>query len=70
MEKPIKVRILDQEYLIKSNENEEHVEKVAQFVNQKFREIKESAAGLSEKKTALSFLKSSTRQLFRSLGVS
>ncbi|MCP4664794.1 MAG: cell division protein ZapA [Deltaproteobacteria bacterium] len=53
MEKPIKVRILDQEYLIKSKENEEHVEKVTQFVNGKFREITEMAAGLSEKKTAI-----------------
>ena len=53
LEQPIKVRILDQEYLIKSNASEEHVEEVAQFVNEKFREIKESATGLSEKKTAI-----------------
>ena len=53
MEKPIKVRILDQEYLIKSDEDEEHVQRVAQFVNKKFMEIKDSTEGLSEKKTAL-----------------
>ncbi len=53
MEKPIKVRILDQEYLIKSKENEEQVERVTQFVNERFREIKESVTGFSEKKTAI-----------------
>ena len=53
MEKPIKVKILDQEYLIKTSEDEEHVQRVAQFVNEKFREIKDKTEGLSEKKTAI-----------------
>lgn len=53
MEQPIKVKILDQEYLIKTNEDEEHVQRVAQFVNEKFREIKDNTEGLSEKKTAI-----------------
>ena len=53
LEKPIKVRILDQEYLIKSIEDDEHVQKVAQFVNEKFKEIKDGTEGLSERKTAI-----------------
>ncbi|MDY6971604.1 MAG: cell division protein ZapA [Thermodesulfobacteriota bacterium] len=53
MEKPIRVRILDHEYLIKSDEGEKHVQEIAQFVNDKFMEISNSAGGLSEKKVAI-----------------
>jgi cell division protein ZapA len=47
------VHILGQEYLIKSDENEEQVQLIAQFVNEKLLEIREQAAGLSEKKSAI-----------------
>jgi cell division protein ZapA len=53
LEKPIKVRILDHEYLVRSDEDEKQVQEVAQFVDEKFREIKDNAQGLSEAKTAI-----------------
>ena len=53
MGKPIRVRILDHEYLVRSDEEEEHVQEIAQFVNDKFMEISDNTDGLSEKKTAI-----------------
>ena len=53
MEKPIRVRILDHEYLIRTDGDEAEVHEIAQFVNNKFREVKDSAGGLSERKTAI-----------------
>ena len=53
MEKPIKVRIFHQEYLIKSEEEEEWVQGIAKHVNGKFREIINNVEGLSEKKIAI-----------------
>lgn len=53
MKQPIKVTILNREYLIKSDENEEHVRNVTKFVNNKFMEIKDNAAALSENKAAI-----------------
>ena len=53
MQKPIRVRILDQEYLIKSEEDEEVVQEIAEFVNVKLREIKENTQRLSEGKVAI-----------------
>jgi cell division protein ZapA len=50
---PVKVKILDQEYLIKSEEDSEQVHRIAEYVNQKLREIKDDAEGLSEKKVAM-----------------
>lgn len=53
MKEPIKVRILDHEYLIRSDEDPEHVESVARFVNDKFKEVISKAEGLPEKKAAI-----------------
>lgn len=53
MEKPIRIRLLDQEYLIRSDEDEERVQNIAQFLDEKLREISENAGGLSEKKAAI-----------------
>ena len=54
MEKPVKVKILDNEYLIKSDEEDiEKVYRVAEYVNKKIKEINDSSEGLSEKKTAI-----------------
>jgi cell division protein ZapA len=53
LDRPIRVRILDQEYLIKSDEDEERVKEIARFVNEKFREIRDNTEGLSERKTAI-----------------
>ncbi len=53
MEEPIRVKILDKEYLIKSDEEEERVQEIAKFVDKKFREINDRIGGLSEHKTAI-----------------
>lgn len=53
MKRPIRVRILDHEYLLKSDEDEELVQEVAQFVNEKLEEIRNSTERLSEAKTAI-----------------
>ncbi len=50
---PVKVKILDQEYLIKSEEDSEQVHRIAEYVNEKLREIKDNTEGLSEKKVAI-----------------
>ena len=53
MEQPVKVRILDHEYLVRSDEGEKQVQRVAEFVNERFKEIKDNTQGLSETKTAI-----------------
>ena len=53
MVQPIKVRILDHEYLVKSDEDEEQVHRIADYVNDKLIEAKDHTKGLSEKKTAI-----------------
>jgi cell division protein ZapA len=53
MENIIRITILGNEYLIKSDENGREVQRVAEFVNRKFEEINESKQGLSERKTAI-----------------
>jgi len=51
--KPLKVRILDHEYLIKSEEDLDQVFKIAEYVNEKIKEVNDKSGGLSEKKTAI-----------------
>jgi len=53
LEQPVKVRILDHEYLIKSEERATHVQQVAEYVNERFQEIRDHSRGLSETKTAI-----------------
>ena len=54
LEKPVKVKILDKEYLIKSEDGDfERVYKIAEYVNEKLKEINDNSEGLSEKKTAI-----------------
>ncbi len=53
MKEPVKVKILDTEYLIRSDESREEVQRIAAFVNEKFQEISEGRVGLSEKMTAI-----------------
>jgi cell division protein ZapA len=50
---PLKVRILDHEYLIKSEESEEQVRRIAEYVNNKLLEAMTNAGGLSESKTTI-----------------
>ena len=49
----VKVRILDREYLITSEEGQEQVQRIAEYVNEKLREVRDNTEGLSEKKTAI-----------------
>ncbi len=53
MEEPVRIRILDHEYLIKSEEDLQQVQRVAQFVDESFRKVRDNATGLSETKTAI-----------------
>lgn len=53
MKKPVKVKIFDHEYLIKSDEDDNQVLEIARFVNDIFEEIKDNTEGLSEAKTAI-----------------
>ncbi len=53
MEQPVKVRILDDEYLIRSEEEEKKVQKIAEFVDETFKEVRKNYQGLTEKKTAI-----------------
>jgi len=53
LEQPVKVRILEHEYLVKSEEDEERVQRVADYVNDKLRQVQENTQGLSEKKMAI-----------------
>jgi len=51
--KQIKVKIYDQEYVIKSDESAEQLNRIADYVNDKLKEIEENTEGLSEKKMAI-----------------
>jgi len=51
--KTIRIKILDHEYLIRTDEEEEEVQSIAQFVNEKFREVTEKTDGLSDRKRAI-----------------
>ena len=54
MDRPIKIKILGNEYLIKSKGNDtDNVYKIAEYVNEKLREADENASGISEKKAAI-----------------
>lgn len=54
MEKPIKIKILDNEYLIKSEDEDiEKVYKIAEYINEKVKEINDKSEGLSEKKAII-----------------
>ncbi len=53
MAQPVKVRILDREYLVTSEENQEEVQRIAEYVNEKLREVQNNTEGLSDKKTAI-----------------
>ena len=50
---PVRVRIRDHEYLIRSDEGEEQVLRVADYVNNKLKEAETLTEGLSERKTAI-----------------
>jgi len=68
LEKPIRVKIFDCEYLIKGEEDEEQVKRIVQYVNDKFLLIKDNSAGLSEKKVAILAAFDIASDYFRLLG--
>jgi cell division protein ZapA len=50
---PFKIRIQNQDYVLQGDESEEYVLRLAQYVNDKLKEVEESTEGLSEKKAAI-----------------
>ena len=50
---PVKVRIRNAEYLVQSEDDEQQVQRIADYVNDKLKEIEEGTGGLSEKRTAI-----------------
>ncbi len=50
---PVKVRIRNAEYLVQGEDNEQQVQRIADFVNDKLKEIEQGTEGLSEKRTAI-----------------
>jgi cell division protein ZapA (FtsZ GTPase activity inhibitor) len=54
LDKAIKIKILDNEYLLRSKGNDtDNVYKIAEYVNEKLRETDENIRGISEKKAAI-----------------
>lgn len=53
MNNRVRVRILDTEYIIESDLREEEVLKIARFVDERCRQIKEASPELTEKKIAI-----------------
>lgn len=54
MDRPIKIKIQDNEYLIRSKGNDtDNVYKIAEYVNEKLRETEEISKGMSEKRAAI-----------------
>lgn len=53
MEKSVTVNILGNEYVIKSEEDAEQVYKIAEYMNEKVKEIDDNTEGLSEKKKVI-----------------
>jgi cell division protein ZapA len=53
MKKVIRVEILGREYAVKSDEGEERVKKIAEYVNQKIKDISESTQTVSTMNAAI-----------------
>jgi cell division protein ZapA (FtsZ GTPase activity inhibitor) len=50
---PVRVKILDREYLVRSRDSTEDIRKIAEYVDQVACEIQGDTEGLSERKTAI-----------------
>jgi len=50
---PVRVKILEKEYLVRSEESAEDVQAVAEYVNQIAEEIREGNPGMSERRIAI-----------------
>ncbi len=54
MDRPIKIKIQDNEYLIRSKGNDtDNVYKIAEYVNERLKETDEISKGMSEKRAAI-----------------
>ena len=53
MRQPVKVIILDQEYLIRTDEDPEQVYRIAAYVNERLSEVRDHSERLSDKKIAI-----------------
>jgi len=53
MKNPIRIRILDNEYLLRSDEDPEQVSEIAKLVNDKLDLVRQNSDKLSEGKTAI-----------------
>lgn len=49
----VKVKIRNAEYLVQGAEGEQQVQRIADYVNDKLRQIEQDSGGLSEKRTAI-----------------
>jgi len=50
---PVKVKIRNAEYLVQGEDDEQQVQRIADYVNDKLKEIEQGTEGLSEKRTAI-----------------
>ena len=53
MSNRVRIRILDSEYIIESDLDRAEIIEIAQFVDEKCREIRDATQGLTEKKIAI-----------------
>ncbi|MFP3910536.1 MAG: cell division protein ZapA [Desulfobacteraceae bacterium] len=53
MDGPVRIKVFDHEYLLKSEEGEEQLREIANFVNGKCDEIRANAGELTETKLAI-----------------
>ena len=65
--KQIKVKIYEQEYVIKSDESAEQLNRLADYVNDKLKEIQDNTEGLSEKKMAILVALNITSEYFQAI---
>jgi cell division protein ZapA len=50
---PVKVRIRNAEYLVQGEDDDQQVQRIADYVNDKLKGIEQTTEGLSEKRTAI-----------------
>ncbi|MFO7783167.1 MAG: cell division protein ZapA [Thermodesulfobacteriota bacterium] len=50
---PVKVKILDREYLVRSHDSADDVQKIAEYVNRVACGIRDNSEGLNERKAAI-----------------
>ena len=68
MSRAVKVEILGQEYLIRSEEDKEQVQKIAAYVSEKLEEMQGQTEGLSPRKTAILVALNIASDYFQLLG--